>query len=100
MELGEVATLVGGGTPSTKNKDYWDNGTIKWLSAKHIDSDNQVSGYETITELAVKESSTRVIPKGSIVFVTRVSVGKVAMLRDDYAVNQDLTGIVLRKVKM
>ena len=98
--LGEVATLVGGGTPSTKNKDYWDNGTIKWLSAKHIDSDNQVSGYETITELAVKKSSTRVIPKGSIVFVTRVSVGKVAILRDDYAVNQDLTGIVLKSKNM
>ena len=96
VELGEIATLVGGGTPSTKNKDYWDNGTIKWLSAKHIDSNNQVSGYETITGLAVEESSTRVIPKGSIVFVTRVSVGKVTMLRDDYAVNQDLTGIILK----
>ena len=96
MELGKAAILVGGGTPSTKNKDYWNNGTIKWLSAKHIDSNNQVSGYETITGLAVEESSTRVIPKGSIVFVTRVSVGKVAMLHDDYAVNQDLTGIILK----
>jgi len=88
--------MVGGGTPSKSKTSYWSNGTVKWISAKHINGDNKITGYELITDEAVKDSATSVIPKGEIIFVTRVSVGKVALADDDYAVNQDLTGIILK----
>jgi len=100
MELASIANLVGGGTPPKTNAGYWKNGTIKWISAKHISEENKVVGYDLITKEAVKDSATSVIPKGSIIFVTRVSVGKLALADDDYAVNQDLTGIILRNKDM
>jgi len=96
VELGEVCDLIGGGTPSKSVKHYWQNGTIKWISARHIDTESHIVGYDLISESAVESSSTNVIPKDAVVFVTRVSVGKIATTNDKYAINQDLTGIVIR----
>ena len=100
VELGEVADLIGGGTPSTSKKDFWINGVIKWISAKHINKNNKIIGYELITQEAVKNSSTVIIPKGSIIFVTRVSTGKLTKAENNYAINQDLTGIILKNNKI
>ncbi|MBI5184626.1 MAG: N-6 DNA methylase [Nitrospinae bacterium] len=93
VELGEVCFLFGGGTPSKQRKEYWSGGKIKWISSKHINEEGKITGYETITKEAVNSSSTKVIPKGSTVAITRVSVGKIAFADDDYAINQDLTGL-------
>lgn len=98
--LGEVTDLIGGGTPSKTKKEFWENGDIRWISAKHINEDSKISGFELITEKAIKNSSTKIIPKGEIVFVTRVSVGKIAISDFDYAINQDLTGILTDKNKV
>ena len=100
VELDEIANLVGGGTPSKSKANYWNNGIVKWISAKHINEDNEIVGYELITDEAVKDSTTSIIPKGAIIYVTRVSVGKVALADDDYAVNQDLTGVILKDNKI
>jgi len=96
LALGEVCDLIGGGTPSKSVKHYWQNGTIKWISARHIDTESHIVGYDLITQLAVKSSSTNVMPKDAVLFVTRVSVGKIAITDDKYAINQDLTGIITR----
>lgn len=96
VKLGDVCELIGGGTPSKADPGFWTNGTIKWISAKHINEDHKVIGYERITEQAVRESSTVMIPAGAVVFVTRVSVGKLTLLNESFAINQDLTGIVTR----
>jgi len=93
VKLKDLCKLSGGGTPSKAKSIYWTNGNIKWISAKHISEDGKITGCEFITNKAVKESSTVVIPKNSIIFVTRVSVGKVTLSNNDYAINQDLTGI-------
>ena len=84
VELGEVCDLIGGGTPSKSVKEYWQNGTIKWISARHIDSESHIVGYDLITESAVENSSTNIIPKDAVVFVTRVSVGKIGTTNDKY----------------
>jgi len=96
VSLGEVCDLLGGGTPSKSERRYWSNGTVKWLSAKHISEDGKIVGYGLITEEAVKKSATSVVPRNSTVFVTRVSVGKCTLLDEPFAVNQDLTGVVPR----
>ncbi len=93
VELGEVCDIVGGGTPSKSKKAYWENGSVKWLSAKHIQND-QVVGYDLISENALKESATNLLPAGSVLLITRVSVGKMVLLKDDYAINQDATGLI------
>ncbi|MBA2864713.1 N-6 DNA methylase [Methanococcus maripaludis] len=91
FELGEVCDIRGGGTPSKNNEEYWTNGSVKWISAKHIGENNKIGFYELITENAVVESSTNIAPVNSTILVTRVSVGKVAFADDNYAINQDLT---------
>jgi type I restriction enzyme M protein len=96
VALGEVCELIGGSTPSKQNEAYWTNGTVKWISSKHIDEQGSINGYELISQAAVDESSTRIAPKKSTIIITRVSVGKFAFADDDYAVNQDLTAVVTK----
>ncbi|MDZ4164160.1 MAG: N-6 DNA methylase [Smithellaceae bacterium] len=94
VPIGEVCELIGGATPSKQNESYWQNGSVKWISSKHIDERGQITGYELISKKAVEESSTKVAPKNSTIIITRVSVGKFAFADDAYAVNQDLTALV------
>jgi len=94
VPLGELCDLVGGATPSKQDESYWSNGSVKWISSKHIDERGQITDYELISTKAVEETSTRVAPKGSTIIITRVSVGKFAFANDDYAINQDLTALV------
>ena len=94
VPLGEVCKLIGGATPSKQDDSYWTNGSVKWISSKHIDGRGLITAYELISKKAVEETSTRVAPKGSTIIITRVSVGKFAFADDDYAINQDLTALV------
>ena len=94
VPLGEVCDLIGGATPSKKEESYWLNGSVKWISSKHIDRRGNVTAYELISKKAVEETSTRVVPKGATIIITRVSIGKFAFADDDYAINQDLTALV------
>jgi type I restriction enzyme M protein len=94
VSLGSVCELMGGGTPSKSEAAYWNGGAIKWISSKHIDDRGNITGYELITKKAVDESATKIAPKGSVILITRVSVGKFAFADDDYAINQDLTAVV------
>ena len=94
VSLGEVCNLIGGSTPSKQEGSYWQNGSVKWISSKHIDERGRITGYELISKKAVDETSTRIAPKGSTIIISRVSVGKFAFADDDYAINQDLTALV------
>jgi type I restriction enzyme M protein len=94
VRLGDVCELIGGGTPSRTEPRFWNNGNIKWISAKHINERDEISGWELITEQAVKASATNIVPKHSVVLVSRVSVGKMTLLAEPVAINQDLTGLV------
>ena len=94
VALGQICDLIGGATPSKENLSYWANGSVKWISSKHIDGRGLITAHELISNEAVEETSTRVAPKGSTVIITRVSVGKFAFADDDYAINQDLTALV------
>jgi type I restriction enzyme M protein len=94
VPLGDVCELIGGGTPSKQVESYWQNGSVKWISSKHIGEGGSITGYELISKKAVEETSTRIAPQNSTIVITRVSVGKFAFADDDYAINQDLTALV------
>ena len=100
VRLGDVCELVGGSTPSKEKAYYWTGGSVKWISSKHIDGRGKITGYELITEEAVKETSTRIAPKDSVILISRVSVGKIAYADDDYAINQDLTAVIPKETKV
>ncbi len=99
VRLGEVAyNFLGGGTPSTKKTEYW-NGSIPWLTSAYIKEDSIFidKGERYITEEGLKNSSTQLIPRHNLLIGTRVGVGKVAINLIDIAINQDLTGVIVRK---
>lgn len=100
VELGEVAKLVGGGTPSKQNKKFWNNGTINWLTCSDFSPNLDIitDSISKINPIAIKESSTNLIPKETIILVTRVSLGKIAMISKEMAINQDLTAIVIESI--
>ncbi|MCT7984511.1 restriction endonuclease subunit S [Laspinema sp. A4] len=91
--LGDVCYLVGGGTPSKTNKEFY-TGDIFWATVRDMKSEVISKTECQITEEAVKNSSTNVIPKGNVVIATRVGLGKVCILAQDTAINQDLRSII------
>jgi type I restriction enzyme S subunit len=94
--LGAVAHgFLSGGTPSTKNEAYW-QGTVPWITSKWLNSRLYLdSGEKFISDDAVRQSATTVVPRGNLIFATRVGVGKVAVNRVDLAINQDLAGVLI-----
>jgi len=81
----------GGGTPTTKKKDFWD-GDIPWIQSSNLRVDNLYSvepgGF--VTQDAIQQSAAKIIPKNSIAIVTRVGVGKAALIPYNYTVLMQL----------
>ena len=94
--VGEVATgFLSGGTPTTKQPEYW-QGNIPWITSKWLGNRLELNdGEKCVSEEAVKKTSTNIVPKDSIIFATRVGVGKVCINRLDLAINQDLAGVLI-----
>jgi hypothetical protein len=99
VEISEVCTVIGGGTPDRKIDEYWGPG-IPWLSARYIGDDHSVTGFEEITKKGLENSSSKIAPVNSTILITRVSVGKYAFADKDYAINQDLTALVSKTPKL
>ncbi len=79
VKLGEVCdTILSGGTPSTKVEKYW-NGYLAWISSADIIDLFTATPRRFITQEAVANSATNLIPKGNIVVVTRIGLGKLFM---------------------
>src|SRR5699024_4914415 len=76
-KLGEIAKVIGGGTPSTKNSDYW-NGNINWYSPTEIGKSNYIfTSKKKITKLGLENSSAKILPgKHTILFTSRAGIGK------------------------
>ena len=91
--LGDVCRVIGGGTPSKGRPEFY-GGTIPWATVGDMQVEMLSSTVSRITEDAVGKSATNVIPAGSVVIATRVGLGKVCMLGQDTAINQDLRGII------
>ncbi len=88
-----VASNTGGGTPSKSNPDYW-NGSIPWASVKDIQSDKYLTTtIDTISQKGLENSSSKLIPPGRLLVVTRMGLGKLAINQVPVAINQDLRAI-------
>ena len=92
-ELGNVCALIGGGTPAKKNEDFY-KGEIPWATVRDMNVDVITQTEFKITDEAIKNSSTNIIDAGNVVIATRVGLGKVCLVNQDTAINQDLRGIV------
>ncbi len=95
-KLGDVCDVIGGGTPSKENSKFYE-GNIYWATVRDMKGDLIKDTEHKITVDAVKKSSTNIIPKVNVIIATRVGLGKVCLIENDTAINQDLRGIIPKK---
>lgn len=93
-KLGDIADIVGGGTPSTGNQSYW-NGDIDWYAPAEIaDQIYANSSQKKITGLGYENSSAKMLPPGTVLFTSRAGIGKTAILTRKGCTNQGFQSIV------
>ena len=94
-QLGELASsIVGGGTPSKSNADYF-RGTVPFMTVKDMHARFILDTQDHITEEALEDSASRLIPADTLVVASRMSLGKIARPTVPVAINQDLKAIFL-----
>lgn len=94
QEIGEVC---GGGTPRTTISEYW-NGDIPWISPDDLTDYKSVyikNGKNFITKLGYKNSSTKMLPKGTLLFSSRAPIGYIAIAENPICTNQGFKSIIL-----
>ena len=98
--VSDVASrFISGGTPDSGNEDYW-GGDIPWTTAAVVEGPQFDGEKDFITQEGLENSSSSLVPEGSILFGTRVNVANVGRTNKDIAISQDLTGIVLDESKV
>ena len=99
-KLGEIAEIVGGGTPSTGVDSYWD-GEIDWYAPAEIGGQIYLeSSQRKITEEGFNKSSAKLLPRGTVLFTSRAGIGKTAILLKEGCTNQGFQSIVPKKEKL
>lgn len=98
--LGDISEqFINGGTPSTKNPEFW-NGDIEWTTSAPLTGFYVDMGEKRISQAGLENSATNLIPKGNIIIASRVGIGNVVLNRIDIAISQDLTGLIINKSKI
>lgn len=98
--LKDVADIYSGATPLTRNKHYYENGTIAWLTPKDLSGYTHkyiCSGQRNITEEAYRSCATNLLPKGAVLFSSRAPIGYVAIAGNDLCTNQGFKSFVCKE---
>ena len=100
-KLGNIAKIIGGGTPSTSNHDYW-NGNINWYSPTEIGNNIFVnSSNKKISIKGLNNSSAKLLPGGkTILFTSRAGIGNMAIMLTDGCTNQGFQSWVIDDTKI
>lgn len=96
VKLGEIGKIVGGGTPKTKEESYY-GGKIAWITPKDLSLNKSkyiFYGERNITEEGLKNSSAKLLPKGTVLFSSRAPIGYVAIAGNDLATNQGFKSVI------
>lgn len=95
--LDEIGEVVGGATPSTDNSDYWCANGVSWLSPADLSKQATkfiYKGAKDITIKGYKSCSTKILPKGSVLFSSRAPIGLMAITTKNLCTNQGFKSIV------
>ncbi|OSB12608.1 hypothetical protein B2H97_00780 [Paraclostridium bifermentans] len=94
--LGKLGEVIGGATPSTKISEYY-GGDISWITPKDLSGYNRKfinKGERNITELGYKSCSTRILPRGTVLFSSRAPIGYVVVANQEVCTNQGFKSII------
>ena len=93
-KLGDVADIVGGGTPNTSIAEYW-NGDINWFAPAEIGEQIYVeSSNRKITKVGLDKCSAKILPIGTVLFTSRAGIGNTAILAKEACTNQGFQSII------
>lgn len=95
VRVGEIYDIVGGGTPSTKVDKYW-KGDIPWITSADIHGLKNIKPRKFITHEAILSSATNLVPENSLIVVTRVGLGKIAITKKPLCFSQDSQALIDR----
>ena len=98
LTLGEIAEIVGGSTPSTKEPDNFD-GDIPWLTPKDLAGTHDryiLRGARNLSQKGLDSCSAKLLPRGAILISTRAPIGYVAIAKNQIATNQGFRSLILR----
>jgi len=89
--IGKAVKVIGGGTPSTKVSEYWENGEINWFTPTDLTSSKTLfitKSTKRITEKGLNESSAKLFPAYSVMMTSRATIGVIAINREPASTNQ------------
>lgn len=97
VTLDDIGIVVSGGTPSTKEPEFW-NGDISWVTPADLSNHDEVyisKGSRNISQVGLEYSSAYLLPANSIVFSSRAPIGYVAITKNELATNQGFKNLIL-----
>ena len=95
--INDLAVVIGGGTPDTTIKSYWD-GEIQWFTPSEIGKNKYVdSSLRTITEEGLNNSSAKLLPPNTILLSSRATIGECSLSLRECATNQGFQSLVSKK---
>jgi len=95
-KLGDLGEIIGGATPSTKNKSYY-GGDVAWITPKDLSSCQSRfihRGERNITREGLNSCSVRLMPPNSVLFTSRAPIGYIAIAENEVCTNQGFKNIV------
>ena len=98
LKISECAEIICGGTPSTSKMEYWD-GNIPWITPKDLSNYNSMyisKGNRNISELGLKNSSAKLLPKNTILLTTRAPIGYIAIAKNELSTNQGFKSLIMK----
>ena len=95
--LSDLGSIVGGSTPSKANNNYYTKNGIAWITPKDLATNKSkfiYRGEKDISDLGLKNSSTKIMPKGTVLFSSRAPIGYIAIAANEVTTNQGFKSVI------
>ncbi|HOE38918.1 MAG TPA: restriction endonuclease subunit S [Bacteroidales bacterium] len=99
VKLGNVCKILSGGTPNTKNQQYW-NGNICWATLVDTKDKYLYDTQRKITTLGLQESSAVLLPIDTVIFSSRATIGNICINKVETSTNQGYKNFICNKEKI
>lgn len=93
----DVVEIVTGGTPSTKNENYWSNGIYDWYTPSDITSSRNILAFSASKKISVSglaNSGAKLIPADSVIMTSRATIGECVINRQEATTNQGMLSMI------
>ena len=98
-KLGELCSIVSGGTPSRSKVEFWNQGTIPWIKIGNLKGKYVNEADEFITQEGLNGSSAKLLPKGTVLYTIFATLGEVGILEIEACTNQAIAGLSINDSK-